>query len=101
MGGTNHVKMINTTFLPKKNYLLLYKNITKACFQMLDTNINARFKVSNTPTLTGWNLTMSIRDILTQLQDFYRKPTMATLFQNNTTFCNPMALTDSPKMLFY
>ena len=49
----------------------------------------------------GWNSTMSIRDILTQLQDSYRKPTMVTLFQNNATFCNPMMPTDLPEMLFY
>jgi hypothetical protein len=44
---------------------------------------------------------MSIIDILNQLQDLYGKPTMMMLFQNNVMFCNPMAPTDSPKMLFY
>jgi hypothetical protein len=44
---------------------------------------------------------MSIIDILNQLQESYGKPTMMTLFQNNVMFRNPMALTDSPKMLFY
>ncbi len=85
--------MFDTTFLRSKNDFLLYKNITRACFQMFDTNINARFKVSNAPTLMGWNSTMSIIEILTQLQDSYGKPTIVTLFQDNVTFCNPMAPT--------
>ena len=94
--------MINTTFLRSKNYFLLYKNITRACFRMFNRNINAQFNVSNTLTLTGWNSTMSIRDILTQLQDSFGKPTMVTLFQNDITFPNPVASTNSPKkMLFY
>jgi hypothetical protein len=46
------MKMIDSTFLRGKNYFLSYKNITRACFRMFDTNINARFKLSNTPTLT-------------------------------------------------
>ena len=68
---------------------------------MFNTNINAGFKVSNNSILMGWNSTMSIRDILTQLQDSYGKPTMVTLFQNDLTFRNPMAPTNLPKMLFY
>jgi hypothetical protein len=57
--------------------------------------------MSNTPALMGWNSTMSIIDILNQLQDSYGKPAMMTLFQNNVMFRNPMASMDSPKMLFY
>jgi hypothetical protein len=74
------VKMINAMFLRDKNYFLSYKNITRACFRMFDTNIGAQFKVSNTPALTGWNSTMSIIDILNQLQDLYGKTTMMMLF---------------------
>jgi hypothetical protein len=79
------VKMIGATFLRKKNYFLSYKNIERACFRMFDANIGAQYKVSNDPTLTGWNSTMSILDILTQLQDLYGKPTMMTLYQNDVT----------------
>ncbi len=43
------VKMIDATFLRGKNYFLSYKNITRACFRMFDTNINAQFKVSTLP----------------------------------------------------
>jgi hypothetical protein len=95
------VKMIDATFLRGENYFLSYKNIMRACFRMFDTNIGAQFKVSNTPALTGWNSTMSIIDILNQLQDSYGKLMMMTLFQNNVMFRNLMAPTDSLKMLFY
>ena len=61
------------------NYFLSHKNIERACFRIFDANIGAQYKVSNNPTLTGWNSTMSIFDILTQLQDSYGKPTMMTL----------------------
>jgi hypothetical protein len=47
------VKMIDATFLRKKNYFLSYKNIQRACFRMFNTNIGAQFKVSNAPTLAG------------------------------------------------
>ena len=95
------VKMIDATFLREKNYFLSYKSIERACFRMFNANIGAQYKVSNNPTLTGWNSTMSILDILTQLQDSYGKPTMMTLYQNNVTFRATMAPTDSPEMLFY
>jgi hypothetical protein len=95
------IKMIDATFLCDKNYFLLYKNIARACFHMFDTNIAAQFKVSNTPTLVGWNLTMSINEILDQLQDSYGKLNMITLFTNHTLFRGPMAPTNLPEMLFY
>jgi hypothetical protein len=49
----------------------------------------------------GWNPTMSINEILDQLQDTYGKPNMVTLFYNNTLFRSLMAPTDLPEMLFY
>ena len=68
---------------------------------MFDANIGAQYKVSNDPTLTGWNSTMSILNILAQLKYLYGKWTMMTLFQNNVTFRAAMAPTNSPEMLFY
>jgi hypothetical protein len=58
------VKMIDTTFPCNKNYFLSYKIIARAYFCIFDADIAAQFKVSNTPTLTGWNLTMFINKIL-------------------------------------
>jgi hypothetical protein len=57
--------------------------------------------VSNNAALTGWNSTMSIIDILAQLQNSYGKPNMMMLFNNDTLFRSPMKPGDSPEMLFY
>ena len=94
--------MIDATFLRDKNYFLSYKNIDRACFRicfMRTLEHNTRFQTN--PTLTGWNSTMSILDILAQLQDSYGKPTMMALYQNDVTFWAAMAPTNSPEMLFF
>ena len=58
---------------------------------------------SRCPTLPPWwgGTQPLIRDIHTQLQHLYGKPTMIMLFQNDVTFRIPIAPTDSPEMLFY
>jgi hypothetical protein len=63
------MKMINNAFVCDSNYFKLLKNIHHACFCMLNELVPNQFKVSNTPKLTGWNSTMSIHEILTQLED--------------------------------
>jgi hypothetical protein len=68
---------------------------------MLDANVSAQFKVSNNPSLTGWNPTMSVLAILNQLQDTYGKPNMMTIFTNKSLFWSPMGPSDSPEVLFY
>ncbi len=68
---------------------------------MLDANVSTQFKVSNNLALMGWNSTMSIIDILNQLQVSYGKPNMITMHTNDTLFCSPMPAGDSPEMLFY
>jgi hypothetical protein len=95
------MKTTVATFERDKNHFLSYNNITRACFCMLDANVSAQFKVSNNAALTGWNSTMSIIDILAQLQNSYGKPNMMTLFNNDTLFRSPMKPGDSPEMLSY
>jgi hypothetical protein len=95
------IKRIQTTFDRDKNYYLSYKNITWACFCMVDANVLDQFKVLNNPTLMGWNSTMSIIDILGQLQVSYGKPNMMMLYTNNTFCRSPLTVDDSPEMLFY
>ncbi len=58
------IKMIDATFERDKNYFKSFKNIYCACFRMLDELVPNQFKVSNSPTLLGWNPTMSIELIL-------------------------------------
>ena len=103
-GGTavarSAMKTITARFDRDKNYFLSYKNISRACFRMLDSTVAAQFKVSNNAALTGWNSTMSIIDIINQLQQSYGKPNMMTLFANDTLFRSPMKPGESPEMLF-
>jgi hypothetical protein len=95
------MKMTQATFNRDKKYFLSYKNISRACFRMLDANVSAQFKVSNNAVLTGWNSTMSIINILAHLQGSYGKPNMMMLYENDTLFRSQMTPGDSPKMLFY
>ncbi len=95
------IKMVDYAFEQNKNYFLSYMNINRACFRMLDDSVPIQFKVSNVPTLTGWNTSMSIQEILTQLKTAYGKPTPMARHNNNLLFRSPMATNDAPKLLFY
>jgi hypothetical protein len=68
---------------------------------MLDNLVPNQFKVSNTPTITGWNATMLIQVILNQMEDLYGKSLGAALFVNNTLFKSHFHATETPKLLFY
>jgi hypothetical protein len=68
---------------------------------MLDENMANQFKVSNVPTLTGWNTSISIRAVLDQLKGTYSKLDTMILFANNTLFQSPFNPIDSPEALFY
>jgi hypothetical protein len=94
------VKMIVATFTRDKNYYLSFLNINRACFKMLDETVSNQFKVSNTPNLTGWNSTMTIRIILMQFKASYGKPDTMTLFRNNTLFQSPFPATEAAEILF-
>jgi hypothetical protein len=80
------MKMVDYAFVRNKNYFLSYSNINRACFRMLDDSIPIQFKVSNIANLTGWNASMSIQEILTQLKTSYGKPTPMALLNNNLFF---------------
>jgi hypothetical protein len=95
------MKMVDYNFKQNKNYFLLFININRACFRMLDDTVPNQFKVSNQPNLTGWNALMSIQDILTQLETSYGKPRPIALHNNNILFWSAIATTDAPEMLFY
>jgi hypothetical protein len=97
----SHMKMADAIFLCNKNYYLSYKNINRACFKMLDENVQPRYKVLNVTTITGWNAIMSIRSILEQLEGSYGKPNMMTIHQNNLLFRSPFLPSEAPEMLFY
>jgi hypothetical protein len=95
------MKMINNAFVCNSNYFKFLKNIHRACFCMLDELLPNQFKVSNTPTLTGWNSTMLIHEILTQLEDGYGKPSSGTLFATDNCFESAFGANKAPELLFY
>jgi hypothetical protein len=93
--------MTDKRFEWDKNYHLSFVNINRACFCMINKNIANHFKVSNTPNMMGWNLSMSIPLILEQLEMSYGKPDTMSLFHNDALFHSPFLATEAPKMLFY
>jgi hypothetical protein len=95
------IKQIIAVFLRLQKAHQSYENIRRACFRMLDTNVADQFKVSNIPSLIGWNASMSIIDILDQLDGTYGKPDTMTLLQNDTHFQSAFNPTDAPESLFY
>jgi hypothetical protein len=83
-----------------RRYYLLYENIHRACFRLLDQIVRPEFKVSNLLGLYGWNSTMTIQAILSQLETTFGRPSVTVLFQNNATFASPFSPMDTPESLF-
>ena len=92
------IKQADNLFKHLQNEHQSYENIRRACFRMLDTNVTDQFKVSNVPTLIVWNQSMSIIDILDQLDGTYGKPDTITLLHNDThtLFRSAFNPTDAP-----
>jgi hypothetical protein len=57
--------------------------------------------MSNMSTLTGWNTSISIREILDQLEGTYSKPDTMMLFANDMLFQSAFNPIDAPEALFY
>ncbi len=83
-----------------RNYFMSYLNIHRACFRLLDELVRPEYKVSNIAGLTRWNSTMSIQEILDQLESTYGKPSSAISFHNNAIFKSTFSAMDTPKSLF-
>jgi hypothetical protein len=95
------IKMADAIFTRAQNEWNSFRNINHACFCMLDELLFEQFKVSNIPTLTGWNASMSIMNMLNQLETTYGKPDAMTLFANDTLFRSAFNPNDAPKSLFH
>ncbi len=98
---SSHMKMADAIFLRNKNYYLSYNNINRACFKMLDKNVQLQYKVSTVTTMMGWNATMSVRLIIEQLEGSYGKPDMMTIHHNNLLFRSPFLPSKVTETLFY
>ena len=98
--STVAMKTADRIFEMGTNYFSSYLNINRALFCMLDDSIDNNFKVSNDPNLKGWNPTMSVQMILSQLETAYGKPTGTTLWENDKVFRSPFGANDVPESLF-
>ncbi len=95
------IKIAKHLFERDKTYLMSYKNIYHGCFKMLNDNIANKFKMTPNPRLIGWNSTMSIQDILNQLELVYGRPSRHKLLHNDSLFRLPFCATEAPKCLFW
>jgi hypothetical protein len=95
------IKNADAMFARTQNKWKSYKNFQCTCFCMLYENMADQFKVSNMPTLTGWNTSMSIRAMLDQLKGTYGKLDTMPLFANKTLFQSLFNPIDAPEALFY
>jgi hypothetical protein len=93
---------IDAKFVLKKNYYETWTNIYRACYHTLDEHVNDAYKVAppTIPPTTGWNATMSIRNIFNQLASTYGKPTPDAMSQNNINFLAAYNPQDPPEILF-
>jgi hypothetical protein len=95
------IKMANAIFTREQNEWNLYRNIQRECFRMLDELVSNQFKVSNVPTLMGWNASMPIMIMLDQLETTYGKPDAMMLFANDTLSRSVFSPNDAPEALFH
>ena len=72
---------IDSNFIFEQNYWLSYKNIKRACYNVLNKTIDDAFKFSPDPNHTGWNPSMEIIEIMEQMTTTYRRPTPTALLQ--------------------
>ena len=68
---------------------------------MLDKHIADQYKVSNLPNLQGWNTSMTIREMLEQLEGTYGRPNTMTMFANNTLFGSVFSPNNAAESPFY
>jgi hypothetical protein len=83
-----------------RHYFLLYQNVQRACFRLLDELVQDEYKVSNMPGLNEWNSSMTIQEILSQLETTFGRSTSTIVFNNNTRFTSPFDPRDTPEYLF-
>ena len=83
-----------------KHYFLSYQNVQRSCFRLLDELVRDEYKVSNMAGLNGWNSSMTIQEILSQLETTFGRPTSSIVFNNNTRFTSPFDPRDTPENLF-
>jgi hypothetical protein len=95
------IEIVECLFERDKMYFTSYKNIYPACFKMLDDDISNKFKLSIYHQLQCLNSTMSIQDILNQLELLYGCSSGLKLLQNNALFCLPFCVIEALERHFW
>ena len=94
------IKMKDNLFKTNKHMYKTYINIKRAVFATISLVIPERFRTSNNPSITGWNQTMSVNDILDQLDITYGQPGASELLTNQTLWHAPHSNQEEPEALF-
>jgi hypothetical protein len=97
---TPAIKMIYNQFKINKNMFKTYTNIHQAIYKLLMDNVLPQYQASNTPGLTGWDTTMTIIDIFSQMDTMFRKPDAQAILINNAQFWAPLQSAETPETLF-
>ena len=97
------MKMINAQFTIDMNfYQTYYSNIKRALYNLLTKSVGLLYQASTTPGLSGWDPSMSIHDILAQLNSTYGygKPDAQTTEANEAMFCMLIQPKQTPESVF-
>ena len=77
-------KMKDNLFKRRTNMYNTYINLKCAVYMTITIPVPEKFRISNNPSMSGWNQTMSINDIMDQLDMTNGQPGAAELHTNQT-----------------
>ena len=79
-------QIIDNQFKIDKNMYKTYKNIHRAINKLLTDNVLPQYQASNSTGLTGWDTSMSIIDIFTQLDTTFGNSDAQAVLINNAMY---------------
>jgi hypothetical protein len=96
------IKTIQMPCLSKRRKNTNHTKISNVhAFAYLTRTLLTNSRSPKIPALIGRNASMSIRDILDQLDGMYGKPDTMPLLSNDMLFRSPFIPSDAPELLFY
>lgn len=97
---TPAIKMIDSQFKVDKNMYKTYANINRALYTLLTKCVGRQYQLSSTLGLSSWDPSMTIIDILAQLDTTYGKPDAQTTAANGAMYNMPITGGQTPESLF-
>ena len=94
------IKMIDSQFKIDKNMYKMYTNVHQAIYKLLVDNVLPQYQASNKPGLTGWDATMTIINIFSQIDTTFGKPDTQEILVNYAQFRAPLLTMETPETLF-